>query len=217
MDDTAPIGSFDLIQFALDNRFSVSFHVDGILFLVIGGGVAMLMLLKLVLSRRFKEFEIDEAEFGVGNHKIKIRPNLEDKQIAYKIWIELTTRKIGLEIDLEHDVISEVYYSWYSFFGIARELVKDIPVSKYRSSDTEKIVDLLIEVLNKGVRPHLTSYQAKFRRWYEKACECEENNNLSPQEIQKKYPNYKDLASDLMIVNQNLMRYGDKLRQLVID
>jgi len=216
MDNTVQTGSFDLIQFSLDKTFSVSFHVDGLLLLVIGASVAILVLCKLVFSRRFKEFEIDEAEIGLGNQKIKVRPNLEDKQIAYKIWIELSTRKIGLEIDLEHDVISDVYNSWYSFFGIARELVKDIPVSKYRSSDTEKIVDMLIEVLNEGVRPHLTSWHARFRRWYEKACEFEENNDLSPQEIQKKYPNYKDLASDLIIVNQNLMRYSYKLRQMVV-
>ncbi len=60
--------------------------------------------------------EIDEAEIGIEPGKIKLRPNFTDRQVAYQIWVELSTRKIGLEIDLAHDVISEVYDSWHKFF-----------------------------------------------------------------------------------------------------
>ncbi|WP_208529061.1 hypothetical protein [Pseudomonas aeruginosa] len=74
------------------------------------------------------DYEIDEAELGIGEQKIKLRPNIVDKQIAYKVWVELSTRKIGLPIDLDNDVISEVYDSWFSFFSVTRELIKDVPV-----------------------------------------------------------------------------------------
>jgi len=64
----------------------------------------------------YSSFEIDEAEIGIGSQKIKIKPSNEDLQIAYKLWVELSTRKIGIKIDEEHDVIIEVYNSWYEFF-----------------------------------------------------------------------------------------------------
>src|SRR5690606_28412594 len=78
----------------------------------------------------FRSFEIDQAEIGVGNNKFRFKPNLTDRQVAYAIWVELSTRKIGLPIDPEHDVISEIYDSWYNFFTVTRELVKGIPVNQ---------------------------------------------------------------------------------------
>src|SRR5689334_1566615 len=54
-------------------------------------------------------FEIDETELGIGSQKIKIKPSYEDIQIAYKLWVELSTRKIGLPLDFENDVVLEVF------------------------------------------------------------------------------------------------------------
>ncbi|MCG8668929.1 MAG: hypothetical protein MI867_05915 [Pseudomonadales bacterium] len=206
----------ELIRFSVDRAFTTELYIDG---LVVFGLVALLLIIfgiRALFSKGFGQFEIDEAEFGLGNQKIKVKPNVIDKQIAYKIWVELSTRKIGLPIDLENDVISEVYDSWYSFFGVTRELIKEVPVSRFRRSDTDKIIRLSIEVLNTGVRPHLTSWQAKFRRWYEKECSSSSNDSLSPQEIQKKFPQYTELSSDLEAINKNLIKYREKLHQIVV-
>ena len=67
--------------------------------------------------------EIDSAEIGIQGQKIKIKPNYTNIDIAYKIWVELNTRKIGLAIDFDNDVIVEIYKSWYQFFGITREFM----------------------------------------------------------------------------------------------
>jgi hypothetical protein len=76
----------------------------------------------------------------------------------------LSTRKIGLQIDLKQDVIVEIYDSWHNFFTITRELIKDIPVSKVQAPSTRKIITLSVNLLNEGLRPHLTTWQARFRR-----------------------------------------------------
>jgi hypothetical protein len=76
-------------------------------------------------------FEIDQAEMGLGTGKITFKPNLKDQQIAYAIWVELSTRKIGLPIDLDHDVIVEIYDSWFNFFSVTRDLIKDIPKNNH--------------------------------------------------------------------------------------
>ena len=167
--------------------------------------------------RKVKAYEIDEAVIGIGDQKVKIKPNYQDMQIAYNLWVELSTRKIGLEIDLDNDVIKEIYDSWYEFFKLTRELIKDIPVSKIRKDEsTKELVRIAIEVLNEGLRPHLTKWQARFRRWYNTEIEREENKNLSPQEIQKKYPEYENLTKEMIEVNHQLIEYRKILRQLAM-
>lgn len=167
--------------------------------------------------RKVKAYEIDEAVIGIGDQKVKIKPNYQDMQIAYNLWIELSTRKIGLELDLDNDVIKEIYDSWYDFFKLTRELIKDIPVSKIRKDEsTKELVRIAIEVLNEGLRPHLTKWQARFRRWYNTEIEREENKNLSPQEIQKKYPEYEKLTKEMIEVNHQLIEYRKILRQLAM-
>jgi hypothetical protein len=86
-----------------------------------------------------------------------------------------------------NDVIAEVYDSWYELFGRMRDLVKEIPVQRLRSSpDTRKVVRLMVDAPNNGLRPHLTEWQARFRRWYE--AQLETQKEATPQDIQRQYP-----------------------------
>lgn len=167
-------------------------------------------------SRRGREFEIDQAELGLGDQKLILRPNYLDRTVAYRIWVELSTRKIGLPIDVDHDVLVEVYDSWFSFFQITRELIKDIPVSKIREPSTEKIIQLSIDLLNNGLRPHLTKWQARFRRWYDARLIAADHGDLHPQEIQAKFPAYDEMTKDLLEVNAKLIHYRERMRELIV-
>ncbi len=197
----------------LEVRFVMSSWVTGAVLLVL----LLLFIWQAMRYRNlFQKFEIDQAEVGIGTNKLKLSINETDRQIAYKIWVELSTRKIGLPIDLENDVISEVYDSWHTFFTVTRELVKDVPVNKFRRKETEEIVRLSIGVLNDGLRPHLTKWQARFRRWYGNAAEHADFVDQSPQEIQQKYPNYEELQADLMEVNKRLIAYRKMMYELIV-
>jgi hypothetical protein len=159
--------------------------------------------------------EINEAEIGVGAGKVKLRPNHTDRQVAYAIWVELSTRKIGLPIDLEHDVIAEVYDSWHQFFTVTRELIKSIPVTRVTDPSTRRIIQLSIEVLNEGLRPHLTRWQARFRRWYEHQLGHADSLLKEPQELQSRFPRYSELSTELLDVNQRLIAYRAAMRKIV--
>lgn len=113
-----------------------------------------------------KTIRIEEATIGIGNSTVTIKYDGCIKEIAYKIWIELTTRKIGIKFDEQYDVISEVYDSWYEAFKSIRNLLSDIPAD--RLDDAKGLIDLTTKVLNNGLRPHLTKWQAKYRVWYNK-------------------------------------------------
>jgi hypothetical protein len=168
----------------------------------------------------FQSFEIDQAEIGVGNSKFRFKPNLTDKQVAYAIWVELSTRKIGLPIDLDHDVIVEVYDSWFTFFSVTRELIKGVPANQVKRDSTQAIIKLSIEVLNQGLRPHLTRWQARFRQWYERELKRIDDLGgaevLDPQQNQARFPQFEELTADMSRVDGALMRYRKKMHELVL-
>ena len=205
----------DLIKLSFDaaSGFSVSTHW----ILVV---ITLLVITAYIIIRwkyfeiRYSEFEIDEAEMGIGSHKVKIRPNDQDLQIAYQLWVELSTRKIGLSIDNENDVVVELYNSWYNFFRIARELIKSVPVSKVRrNSSTREIINISFKILNEALRPHLTKWQARFRNWYQ--IEKDSNPSLSPQDLQRSFPEYAELEKDMLRVNKILISYKKLLERLI--
>ena len=214
--DLSPISknSEDLISLTLSDDWSLSLHISPlpVIFIIVISALLWLIL-RFYYNRRLTDFVIDSAELGIGSHKVSFKPNSTDRQIAYSIWVELSTRKIGLDIDPENDVISEIYDSWFAFFAVTRELIKDIPVSKVRGSSTSKIIDLSVEVLNEGLRPHLTKWQARFRHWYER--QMDNKVDAEPQELQKKFPAYEELVEDMLAVNKRLIKYRHKMNDLV--
>jgi hypothetical protein len=51
------------------------------------------------------------------------------------------TRKAAQPIDIEHDVIVEIYDSWYALFGRIRQLISDIPGHMLRKEkSTQELV-----------------------------------------------------------------------------
>ena len=204
-----------LLSISLNKDFSISLTINPI---AIGVAILLIVLfffIRWFVLRRYSKFEIDTAEMGIGSGKISFKPNLKDQEIAYKIWVELSTRKIGLSIDLKDDVISEIYDSWHNFFSITRELIKDIPVNKIKNKSTRQIITLSIAVLNEGLRPHLTFWQARFRRWYDKRIETA-GEDVDPQSIQAGYPKFTELSEDLLRVNTRLIKYRDKMAELIL-
>jgi hypothetical protein len=182
-------------------------------------GLVVLIVLVLFQPRQrwwgFKSLTLDRAEFGMGAGRVTLSPNYTDRQVAYQVWVEMSTRKIGLPIDLDDDVIAEIYDSWHSFFGVTRDLVKSIPVNRVSDKCTKEIIDLSIEILNGGIRPHLTKWQARFRTWYEDKQKAPGAVYEEPQELQKRYPDFFALKDDMLSINDKLIAYRETMRKLV--
>ncbi|HEY4300248.1 MAG TPA: hypothetical protein VGM73_05210 [Candidatus Didemnitutus sp.] len=159
---------------------------------------------------------VNQARILTRNARRSWRSNLfapkplddpEAFRVAYQLWVEMVTRKVGLPIDPAEDVMTEIYDSWYSFFKSARELIKAIPLhANPRSVEMRGLVELSQAVLNDGLRPHLQRWQARFRHW-DAAGNGESKAVLSPQEAQQSYPDWSDLRDDLLTTNQRLISY----------
>lgn len=205
-----------LIKLYFDDKYNLVLSMHWIFYSILIIVVAILVF-RAFRNKLFfhKNIEIDSAEIGIQGQKIKIKPNYTNVDIAYKIWVELSTRKIGLEIDFEKDVIIEIYKSWYLFFGITRELIKGLPATKLRNNkSTKELIELSTKILNEGLRPHLTSWQAKFHKWYETEILRESNKDLTPQQVQQKYDEYEALKNDMSRINNNLISYKDNVYKL---
>jgi hypothetical protein len=138
--------------------------------------------------------------------------NLEIKNFASKIYIELITRKGAIPIDIEHDVIEEIYDSWFKLFCIIREEIKLLPSIYLTQKDKPLPISLSIEILNEILRPHLTQHQAKYRHWLGKEKSYPKNRNLTPQELQKKYASYSLIIESIKSINQKLINASQQFQ-----
>ncbi|MCA9906495.1 MAG: hypothetical protein KC547_21725 [Anaerolineae bacterium] len=167
------------------------------------------------LRRYWRGVRFKGVKLSFKGPEVEICPDHEIRRVAYQAWVEIQTRKAGLLFDEEHDVITEVYDSWYQLFGVLRVLSKTIPAECYANDDDAcKLVKVLLESLNDGLRPHLTRWQARFRRWYAAAIAKDEAAARSPQEIQRDFPEYAELVADLCAVNKRFVNFAADLHAL---
>lgn len=179
--------------------------------------VALLIAVYIYLHKKKHKFNSIELEFDVKLLKCKyiIERNYENIELAHKIHTELTTRKAALPIDPDNDVIKEIYDSWYNLFKITREELKNLSGECLLDNDSKELVELTTKILNDGLRPHLTTYQARFRKWYDEELEKPASKGKSPQEIQRKFPEYSSLIESMQEVNNLLIEYSKQLNKFI--
>lgn len=203
------------------NLFSVKLEWGGIDVHV--GWVLVVLLVVLVISIPIIKRKLRKGKWAANKVKLafpnlfemEICPDHETASVAYQAWVEIRTRKVGLRFDPDHDVIAEVYNSWYQLFQVLRDLTKTIGVQHLKEcEETQKLVTVLMRVMNDGLRPHLTQWQAKYRRWWEAALKNPDNENKTPQEIQREYPHYDELVEDLKSLNKDFVAFAVSLRAL---
>ena len=211
-----------IIEFLVDkNNCSISLVVN--IWAVLISGLIYL-LIQWFIKEYYKNNKIKndivpvklKYTFGGATIEYDIIRNCQNIEIAHRIYIELITRKAALEIDKDKDVIVEVYNSWYILFQVTREELKNISGKTLLENNTsDSLVKLLTDILNKGLRPHLTEYQARFRKWYSLESEKEENKAFSPQQIQNKYDEFDKLVSSMIEVNKLLIQYSEQLKLII--
>lgn len=203
-----------LINVSFDG-WAIQFKIGPLVYLVAGiAAIVILFLKRRSLAALWGQYEVIQAEATIfGLPKLTVRANRENVRIAYEAWIELVTRKAGLPFDEENDTIVEIYNSWHDLFGKLRCLAKSVPAHRLATCpDTRQLVETMVGVLNVGLRPHLTRWQAKFRRWYDK--HASDAPDKAPQAIQKEYPEYAALVADLKEVNQGIIVYANWLKRI---
>ncbi|HRG88041.1 MAG TPA: hypothetical protein PLW44_03415 [Chitinophagales bacterium] len=213
MNDTT---NTEIVRIYYTNKPSLTIESD---WLIIAFCI-LVLILAFIINRYFPKFfnwhEMEVEISGSPKLKYKVKRNNDNLYIANRIHIELTTRKAAIPIDEKNDFIIEVYDSWYKLFNNIRDEIKTVPGNYLKDHDpTTALIGLTKKILNDALRPHLTEYQVKFRKWYDKAEKLEENKDLTPQEIQAKYPDFDNLVKSMKGVNKTLMDYANELDKLI--
>lgn len=174
-------------------------------------GVFIPTTIVIIIARRsiYADSVNINIPFGIGSANFKTAPM--DRIIAWKLYVQLVTRKAALPFDEQLDLISDVYDSLFELFKITRELLLELPPHEFQRQ--QGIAALMLRVLNGGVRPHLTKWQAEYRAWSETSGKSAKYKNLKPQEIQRKFPRYTELVSDLKHTNTELSKLADELKE----
>lgn len=215
MKDTTLI--HEIVRVTFDSgQPSVTFASDWIFIGIVIALIILIVVLKRKFSKLFRWQNLEVEISGTPKIVFKVERNHENLFIANRIHIELTTRKAAIPIDENNDSIEEIYDSWYHLFGIIRDEIKTVPGKYLKDHDpTVALIGLTRKILNEGLRPHLTEHQAKFRKWLEVAKKDISNETLSPQELQKKYPDFANLVTSMKAVNIILMNYANELDKLI--
>jgi hypothetical protein len=201
----------DIVRLFIDDDWNIVFQIS--IWLVFIG--ILLTVIYIIIVRKHFRYDLVKVDIKLGNvGKAEFRPNKHDLQIAHKIWTELITRKAAIIIDKEHDIVSEVYDSWYKLFQRVRDFISDVPADMIRKNEsTKEIIRIATQTLNEGLRPHLTKYQARFKTWSES--KKDKLLDTTPQDLQKEYPEYSDLIDDMMAVNNQLIQYAQELKKII--
>lgn len=215
MKDTT--STHELIRVAFEsNQPSLIISSDWVFIGIILAIIIALIILKRQFSKIFKWQNLEVEISGTPKMVFKVERNHDNLYIANRIHIELTTRKAAILIDENNDSIEEIYDSWYKLFNIIRDEIKTVPGKYLKNHDpTKALIGLTRKILNEGLRPHLTEHQAKFRKWLEYAKEVEVNKKLTPQDLQRKYPDFDNLVTSMKEVNLILANYANELDKLI--
>lgn len=210
---------FNLLSITLDGvKTSLNINLPSVVGVVVS--IFIITFILRSIGRGIKGYVAEEVTIKepFTGTEVKIKANAEDRKIAHRIWTELITRKAALPFQRDKDVIVEVYDSWHTLFQCVREQISAIPVEKLRGrekTDIEQLIDISTKVLNDGLRPHLTEWQAKYRAWNESMNNSDDAKTLSPQELQRQYPHYDQLVSDIENVNNKLADFANELKKIV--
>lgn len=147
---------------------------------------------------------------GIG--RLTLNADREVARLAHQAWIELVTRKAAIPFDEENDVIEEVFNSWYDLFKELRAIAKNVPPTSLRTRNARALITVLVHALNKGLRPPLTKWHARFRTWYAQAKVA--NPQIAPQELQRQFPEYEGLIQDIRTINTELIRFAEVLDRI---
>jgi hypothetical protein len=176
-----------------------------------GVGVGILIAAAICILRLRRRYRVNSITisipFGLGS--VTVEPSSEDRLIAWRMYVQLTTRKAALPFDEAHDVVVEIYSSLYELFPVTRELLSSMKLDDV--ARRKGVADVILRTLNDGLRPHLTTWNASFRQWWEVQVANKANKKHTPQELQQKFPRYKELVDDLKRTNTELSRFADEL------
>jgi hypothetical protein len=137
--------------------------------------------------------------FNIGIAKLTGDLTNDDRQCAWKLYTELSTRVAVTGKPQDHECTNfdgELYVesldSLYKFFQEARNIMREFPVGKIKLDNKQHLGVMISNIMSGVLRPFLEKWHVKYRHWWEN----QSNPRLTPIERQKEFPEREAFLED---------------------
>jgi hypothetical protein len=163
------------------------------------GGVAATVIYGFRRSVQLAEITLSVPQFT----SMKFAVTKTNRVVAWKLFVEATTRVSLQPLGAEAGVLREAMTSLYLLFTNTRQTLAAAEPS-IKAGDTPTVEHLAIAMLNKELRPFLATWHPRLRAW-----ELEH-----PEAPEKDWPANAQCRQDLAGVQRNLIRYTASFGEL---
>ncbi len=130
-----------------------------------------------------------------------------ERRAAWSLYVELVTRVAVEPLGERQGVLREALASLHSLFGSTRTVLREFGPDV--GASPQSVGGIAIEVLNKGLRPFLTTWHPRLQLWEAKKAE-----GKSAKAHEDDWPEAERLRQGLEELRANLAQYADALGQI---
>jgi len=133
------------------------------LFIVCGGFaglVAALVVHSANQTVRLTDVKVTVPQFS----ELSFTVTRDSEQVAWKLFVETVTRISTQRLDMNGGLVREALTSLYSLFASTRDILKQSQPSRLTGTGPT-VEQLAIAMLNTELRPFLTRWHPRLRRW----------------------------------------------------
>jgi hypothetical protein len=154
--------------------------------------------------RMVKKVEVN-LPFGLG--KAEVEPDYAEQQVAWILYVELSTRVALQPLDPEHGLLREALASLHSIFTTTRTVLRE--AGPHVAGHPNSVGAVAIKVLNQGMRPFLAKWHPLLSEW-----ETQREPNASVRQHELDWEKAQEMRDELSILCDNLWVYADALAKI---
>jgi len=170
------------------------------------------LIIAIMFWRKWHATTLTISLLLFGN--ISFAATKRDRELAWKLYVQLITRKAALPFDRDYDVVLVIHESLYQLFPATRDLLLDIADSE--NTMRSEVPVIMERILNGRIRPYLTRWHSDFAAWEQTNALTDTVTENSPRERQRGFPEYDALVADLETLNDELSEFATELRAIAV-
>jgi hypothetical protein len=157
-------------------------------------------------SAKLKEAGLS-IDFGIFKLETKWSPDPHQREAAWALWVELSTRVATQPVDLDEGMIREALTSLHELFDATRDVLRKCGPDAGASEGTVGLVAL--QVLNGAVRPFLSRWHPQLLAWEETR-----PKEISARAHERAWHEEAKCRGELEKLRQGLVTYAETLAAL---
>jgi len=157
-------------------------------------------------SAKLKEAGLS-IDFGIFKLDTKWTPDPRQREAAWALWVELSTRVATQPVDLDEGMLREALESLHQLFDATRDVLRKCGPDAGASEGTVGFVAL--QVLNGAVRPFLSRWHPKLGAWEETR-----PKDKSARDHERAWNEEAKCRGELEKLRQGLVTYAETLAAL---